>query len=58
MTMDKICGCIDCGRYDTDDVLCDYCECNWRPLDEHSAPSSTISDDDCRDVGILTSIWY
>ena len=51
MKMDKICGHIDCGRYDTDDVLCDYCECNWRPDENHSAPSSTISDDHCRDVG-------
>lgn len=58
MTRQKICGHIDCGRYDTDDVLCDFCECNGMLPDQHSAPDSTTSESDYRDVGTLTDVWY
>lgn len=48
---DKVCGMIHCVRYDVESPLCDFCYWNMMWDNQHSTPSSTISDDDCRDVG-------
>ena len=48
---EKICGETDCVRYDVESPLCDFCELNMKWKRQHSAPVTTDSVTDCRDVG-------